>query len=124
MAGARSPPGVRSTPSAAPDGTPRRSGHSSPRPRSRGSPGSNRSVLDFRQLSVDERLRLIEEIWESIVEETEGASDAIPLAEEQIVELERRLAEHERNPASAIPWEKAIERIRGGLRQAREDKSP
>ncbi|MGH7564311.1 MAG: addiction module protein [Gemmatimonadota bacterium] len=80
-------------------------------------------ALDFRRLSVNERLRLIEKIWDSIVEEAEGASDALPLTEEQRVELDRRLAQHDRIPSSAIPWEEAVERIRGELRRGREEQS-
>jgi len=79
-------------------------------------------VFDFRILSVSERLQLIERIWDSIVEETEGAPDTFPLTEEQRVELERRLAEHERDPESAIPWGEAIGRIRGDLRRSREER--
>ena len=80
-------------------------------------------AFDFGRLSVNERLQLIEKLWDSIVEETEGAPDAFPLTEEQRVELERRLAEHDRNPESAIPWEEAIGRIRGELRRSREERS-
>lgn len=78
-------------------------------------------AFDFRQLSVDERLELIEQIWDSIVEETEGTSDAFSLTEEQRVELERRLAEHDRDPESAILWEEAVARIRGELGRTREE---
>ncbi len=78
-------------------------------------------AFDFRHLSVDERLELIEQIWDSIVEETESAPDAFSLTEEQRVELERRLADHDRDPGSAIPWEEAVARIRGELRRTREE---
>ncbi|MGH7571522.1 MAG: addiction module protein [Gemmatimonadota bacterium] len=77
-------------------------------------------AFNFRQLSVDERLQLIEMIWDSIVEETGGAPDAFSLTDEQRVELERRLAEHDRDPESAIPWEDAVARIRGELHSTRE----
>ena len=79
-------------------------------------------ALDFRRLSVSERLDLIEQIWDSIVEETEGAPDAFSLTKEQRVELERRLTEHERDPKSAIPWGEAVSRIRGELHRSREER--
>jgi putative addiction module component (TIGR02574 family) len=34
------------------------------------------------------------------------------LSEEQIQELERRLAEHKRDPSSALPWEEVRARLR------------
>jgi putative addiction module component (TIGR02574 family) len=69
-------------------------------------------AFDFRDLTVDERLQLVEKIWDSIVEETEGSPDAFSLTEEQRVELERRLAEHDRDPESSVPWEEAVTRTR------------
>lgn len=41
-------------------------------------------------------------LWDSL-EDTE-ADALLPLTEDQRAELDRRLAEHERDPASAIPW--------------------
>lgn len=76
-------------------------------------------AFDFRRLSVDERLRLIGEIWDSITEEADAEPDVLPLTDEQCAELDRRLAEHERDPASAVPWDDALSRIRRSLRQER-----
>jgi putative addiction module component (TIGR02574 family) len=53
----------------------------------------------FRKLPVGEQ----HEAFEKIREFVEGAnSDLTP---EQIAELDRRLAEFERNPGDGIPWE-------------------
>ena len=54
--------------------------------------------LGIEQLSVDERLALVEELWDSIAEAT-------PLTDAQRAELDRRLAEHEADPDGVVPWE-------------------
>jgi putative addiction module component (TIGR02574 family) len=55
--------------------------------------------LGIDRLGVEERLALIEELWESI----SGAE--VPLTDAQRDELDRRLAEHEANPDDVVPWE-------------------
>lgn len=57
---------------------------------------------DYRALPVSERIELVEDIWDSIAEDT--AASALPLSDEQRAELHRRLAEHRADPASGIPW--------------------
>jgi putative addiction module component (TIGR02574 family) len=54
-----------------------------------------------RELSVEERIELVEAIWDSIA----ASNAAPPLTEAQKVELDRRLADHEANPDDVIPWE-------------------
>jgi putative addiction module component (TIGR02574 family) len=53
------------------------------------------------EMSVDERLALIEAIWDSIV----AHPDQIPLTEAQKQELDRRLAAHRADPSKVTPWE-------------------
>jgi putative addiction module component (TIGR02574 family) len=60
------------------------------------------------QLSVAEKLDLIGEIWDSIPPNAEE----LDLTPEQMQELDRRMAEHERDPSSAVSWEEARERLR------------
>ncbi len=57
---------------------------------------------DFSQLSIAERIQLVEDIWDSIVAENPAA---VQLTERQGQEIRRRLATHEAEPDSAIPWE-------------------
>jgi putative addiction module component (TIGR02574 family) len=57
--------------------------------------------LGIDQLSVADRLRLVEEIWDSIAPEIESA----PLTEAQRQEVDRRLAAHRANPQAAVPWQ-------------------
>ena len=61
-----------------------------------------------RQLSVAERLSLVEEIWETISDDP----SAVPVSEEQLAEARRRLAAHDAEPSSAIPWDQAEKRLR------------
>jgi putative addiction module component (TIGR02574 family) len=57
--------------------------------------------LGIDRLSVEERITLVEEIWDSIALD----SAALPLTDAQRAELDRRLAEHEANPDDVVPWE-------------------
>ena len=57
--------------------------------------------LGIDRLSVEERLALVEELWDSIAE----SSGDLPLTDAQQAELDRRLVEHEANPDDVVPWE-------------------
>ena len=64
------------------------------------------SLADLLTLSPAERLQLAQDLWDSLPEE------AVPLTEEQLRELERRLADHDANPGAAIPWAEVRDRLR------------
>jgi putative addiction module component (TIGR02574 family) len=57
--------------------------------------------LGIERLGIEERLALVEELWDSIAAD----SAAVPLTEAQRAELDRRLAEHEANPDDVVPWD-------------------
>lgn len=57
--------------------------------------------LGIEHLGIEERLTLVEELWDSIAAD----SAAVPLTQAQRAELDRRIAEHEANPDDVIPWE-------------------
>jgi putative addiction module component (TIGR02574 family) len=57
--------------------------------------------LGIDRLSVEDRLALLGEIWDSIA----ATPERIPLTEEQKQELDRRLAEYHANPSKVTPWE-------------------
>jgi putative addiction module component (TIGR02574 family) len=57
---------------------------------------------DFLNLSVAERIQLVEDIWDSIAAEK---PDAATLSPAQVQELQARLDAHEQDPSSAVPWE-------------------
>jgi putative addiction module component (TIGR02574 family) len=59
------------------------------------------SLAEILQLSVDERIQLVQDIWDSIA----AVPEAIQLTDAQRQELDRRLAEYEKDPDEGIPWE-------------------
>ncbi len=58
-------------------------------------------ALGIDRLSVDERISLAQQIWDSIAAE----ADRTPLTDPQRQELERRADQADANPNDAIPWE-------------------
>jgi putative addiction module component (TIGR02574 family) len=58
-------------------------------------------LSEILQLSIDERIRLAQDIWDSIA----AVPEAISLTQAQREELDRRLAAYEENPDEGIPWE-------------------
>lgn len=69
-------------------------------------------AFDIARLNPAERLRLIEELWESL----RGNPDAIPLTDAQRREFDQRLDEIDRGNDSGIPWEDVLHRIRNAMR--------
>ncbi|MDJ0853018.1 MAG: addiction module protein [Myxococcota bacterium] len=65
------------------------------------------SLDDIRKLTVAERLRLVDQIWETIVANPE----TLPVTEAQRQELHRRLKAHAEDPDAAIPWPEARSRL-------------
>ena len=64
--------------------------------------------IDIGRLSLDERLRLVEQLWESLAE----APHWIPLTPPHRAELDRRLDTIDRDGATGIPWDEMVTRIR------------
>ena len=62
----------------------------------------SRAARDYRDLSVAERIQLVEDIWDSIAVE---GSEAVALTDAQREELRRRLQAHDADPEGVIPWE-------------------
>lgn len=63
----------------------------------------NTAPLNYRELPLSERIQLVEDVWDSIAEETSG--QPLRLSPEARAELQQRLAAHQANPSSSIPWE-------------------
>ena len=57
--------------------------------------------LGIDRLGVEERLALVEEIWDSIAAD----SAAVPLTDAQRAELERQVVEDDANPEDVSPWD-------------------
>jgi putative addiction module component (TIGR02574 family) len=66
------------------------------------------SLSELLKLSEAERIQLAQDLWDSIPPE----SSLLGLDEEQRRELDRRLAEHEADPGSAVSWDEARARLR------------
>jgi putative addiction module component (TIGR02574 family) len=71
--------------------------------------GMARPAFDIEKLSTEERLRLIEELWDSL---DPVERDAIPLTSEQQEELDRRLDALEREGPIGISSDELFERVR------------
>jgi putative addiction module component (TIGR02574 family) len=68
----------------------------------------NVTALNFKALPISERIEFVEDIWDSIAEETPSSLD---LSDAERAELHRRFAAHQANPSSGVPWEQ----VRVGL---------
>lgn len=64
-------------------------------------------LAEIMQLTPKERRDLVEELVAAVEEDEDFA-----LTPEQMAEIDRRIAEHERHPERAIPWEVVRERLR------------
>jgi putative addiction module component (TIGR02574 family) len=67
--------------------------------------------LGIDRLSVEERIALAQQIWDSLAEEVARS----PLTEAQKREIDRRLAAHRANPQAAVPWEQVEAEARARL---------
>jgi putative addiction module component (TIGR02574 family) len=68
------------------------------------------ATAELCSLPLPERLRLVEDLWNSIAEEQESLADHPAV----IAELRVRKARLKTDPSSAIPWDEARRRIRSG----------
>ena len=65
------------------------------------------SLADVLDLSVPERIQLVEDIWDSI-----ASIPARPaLTEAQRAEIDRRLEAHRKDPKASSPWDEVKQRI-------------
>jgi len=65
------------------------------------------SAADILELPVAERLQLIEDIWNSIVE----VPEQLELTAQEKRLIDRRLKAREQNPNTGSPWEVVYARI-------------
>jgi putative addiction module component (TIGR02574 family) len=68
----------------------------------------SRRGLDIASLTPEERLSLLEELWDSLA----ATPHEVPLTEGQRAELDRRLDDLDREGPLGIPWEEVLSRIR------------
>lgn len=65
----------------------------------------------FEDLSIDDQIDYLQSLWDRIA----AAADEVPVPEWHRAIIQRRLAELESNPNSAVPWEEARKEIAGRL---------
>jgi putative addiction module component (TIGR02574 family) len=63
---------------------------------------------ELQSLGVADRLQLLEEIWDSLID----TPAAIPVTDAQRKELARRRRAHARNPSAAKSWAQVRARLR------------
>ena len=66
------------------------------------------TMESIHQLTFQDRLDLIEQLWDSLSENP----DAVPLSKSQRRELDRRLDDLERVGPVGIPWDEVVLQIR------------
>jgi len=71
---------------------------------------SNTDVAEILKLPAEERLRLVEIIWASLV--TDPSS--VPLSDAHRAVIDERLAEHERNPDDVVSRDEVLAEARRG----------
>lgn len=69
-----------------------------------------RPAIDVSQMTPDERLDLIGELWDSLTPED------VPLSAEQRAELHRRLERLDAEGSQGSPWSEVLARIRSAKR--------
>jgi len=71
------------------------------------------TLAEIISLSVNDRIRLVQAIWDSISADPEH----LELTESQRIELSRRLLDHETNPNAVIYWQQVKARTIARLQQ-------
>ena len=66
-------------------------------------------MADVLELSVPERIQLVEDIWDSIA----AVPQSVSLTQAQRDELDRRLEDYEAHPGDSVLWEDVKRRILG-----------
>ena len=69
----------------------------------------NPRLSELLDLSLSEKLQLVEDLWDHIA----ASAGPLPVPDWQMEELQRRKRNYEANPDSGISWEDAKQRIRG-----------
>lgn len=67
--------------------------------------------LGLNKLSVQDRLQLVQDLWDSIV----ASSEQLPISDELKAELDRRAGELHANRSTPLTWDQVTE----GLRERR-----
>jgi putative addiction module component (TIGR02574 family) len=63
--------------------------------------------VEIAELSISERIQLAEDLWDSILEN----SEELPLTDVQHQELDRRLEQYNQNPSLGTDWKTVKSRL-------------
>lgn len=67
------------------------------------------TATDLLNLSIPERIQLVEDLWDTIAAE----ADAVELTEEEKKIIDERLEAYHKNPELGSPWEDVFKRLTG-----------
>jgi putative addiction module component (TIGR02574 family) len=67
------------------------------------------TASDIAQMPIQQRIQLVEDIWDSIAE----LPDAVEIPEWHKEELDKRLAAYHASPSDGSPWKDVKKRIFG-----------
>jgi putative addiction module component (TIGR02574 family) len=70
------------------------------------------TIPELKKLSTADKFALAVELWD----ELSSNSDAMPVTEEQLNELDRRFEEYRQDPDKVVTWEEAKASILSGRR--------
>ena len=65
------------------------------------------TATDTLNLSIPERIQLVEDIWDTIA----AQADRVELTEEEKKVIDERLKKYHQNPNLGSPWEDVFEKI-------------
>ena len=65
------------------------------------------TLTELTALPIHDRLRVVESLWDSI-----PADLPVEISPDQRVELQRRIAAHERSPEQLLTWNEVLNRLR------------
>lgn len=71
---------------------------------------NNISIADILELPIQERIQLVELIWDSVA----AVPEAVEVSSVLKAELEVRLQEFEKNPESGFTWDQVKSRLKDG----------
>jgi len=65
-------------------------------------------LSDILQMSVAERIQLVEDIWDTIA----SSPESVPITDAQKEELDRRLQAYTQSPGEGVSWDELKEKVR------------
>jgi putative addiction module component (TIGR02574 family) len=72
--------------------------------------GTEKTLEELRKLPIEERIQLVEDLWDSIADETEGCE--FPVSPELARDLDERLRQYRNDASSARSADEVVSKIR------------